>query len=311
VVPEGGGMSTAELLIPGMEPGVYRDMPMADYLALPHMSASGLEKLDRSPLQYRHALTEPEKRTDALDTGTALHMAVLEPLLFRAHYVVAEPCMAVLGSGNRKGERCGAGASYLHRVDGWLCGKHIGGKTAGLDDAIEILPADTYAAVTGMRDAIMEHPRARTLFQGKGEFETTIVFDDSVSGVRCKVRPDRLVARAGMNVDIKTTRDASVHAFTRQAENLGYFRKLALYRRALRAIGWPYTDTAVVAVESKAPHDLICYLLDEKSLDSADHEIDRLLALYVECMKSGEWPGYATEFQTLERPAWATRESED
>ena len=73
---------------PTLEPGLYRDVPMAEYLALPYMSASKLEVLNRSPLQYRHSLTAPQQTTDALARGTALHMAVLEPLLDIADAVV-------------------------------------------------------------------------------------------------------------------------------------------------------------------------------------------------------------------------------
>jgi hypothetical protein len=298
-------MSAAETLIPrAIEPGIYRDMPMSEYLALPLMSASKLEKLRRSPLQYRHALTAPQKKTDALDRGTALHMAILEPLLFDGYYTVAGECAVMTKTKDPK--PCGSSGKYLHAELGWLCGTHVKGCGPGLRTDIEIIGADTHDAVMGMRAAILAHPRARTLFEGKGEFESTLVWEED--GVLCKARPDRLIARAGMNVDVKTTTNAEEHAFARQAENMGYWRKLAWYRRGLRALGWPYSTSTLLAVESPAPHDLVPYLIDENDLNTADSEIDRLLRVLRQCETSGEWPGYTTEFATLQRPGWATRE---
>lgn len=292
-----------------LEPGIHRDVPMAEYLAQPYMSASGLGLLNRSPLQYRHALTEPQRVTPALERGTALHMAVLEPLLYEARYAVAGTCDVLLASGKRKGEPCGNGGLFLHADLGWLCGVHVKSVGEGLDTSREILSPEQGAAVAGMRDAVLAHPRARSLFEGRGEIEVTVVWDDPETGVRCKARPDRLVERAGMLVDVKTSRDASPQQFPRLAENLGYFRKVAFYRRGLREVGWPYQCAAVLAIEPDAPFDLAPYLInDEQALDSAVPEIDRLLRLYRTCSDTDTWPGYAdgaAGFLTLERPSWA------
>jgi exodeoxyribonuclease VIII len=293
-----------------LDVGIYRDLPMAEYLALPFMSASKLLPLRRSPLQYRHALQTPQGSTDALDRGTALHMAVLEPLLFEGHYTVAEACMQPLGKkSSRPGEPCGTRGLLLHRDLGWLCGVHVKGCGDGIDTSREILTADNYASVIGMRNAILAHDRARSLFEGKGEFEVTIVFDDPETGIRCKCRPDRYVARASMLVDIKSSFDAAPSDFPRLAENRGYFHKLAFYRRGLRAVEWPLTEIAVLAVEPDAPHDLAPYLIEDmKDLDAADADISRLLRVLRQCEDNDRWPGYAASedgFLMLRRPKWA------
>jgi PDDEXK-like uncharacterized protein DUF3799 len=282
------------------EIGIHADIPMAHYIALPLMSAGRLEKLRRSPLQYRHSLVEPPKPTPPMETGTALHLAVLEPHLFEAHYVVIGQCEGL----KKDRDRCGYNGSVYRNGHSW-CRTHDPLKGAPSTDDVEVIGAEDYTAVLGMRDAIIAHPRARTLFEGRGAFETTIIFRDDETGVLCKARPDRLIERAAMLVDVKTCRDGAPWAFPRAAENLGYFRKLAFYRRALRAIGWNYGSTAVVAVESAAPYDLACYLVDEASLDSADREVSRLLRQYVTCEETGIWSGYADDFTILQRPSWA------
>lgn len=287
-------------------PGIHTGLSMEDYLALPYMSASRLEILRRSPKQLQHALGEPPKSSPALERGTALHLAVLEPLTFDGHYVALGQC-----EGTKKdGDRCTYQGSY-YRDGQSFCKTHDPAKGEPMDPEIHVLAADELDRVHGMRDAILAHRRAASLFEGNGLFEATVIFDDPETGVRCKVRPDRLVERAGMLVDLKTTRDATHHFFAGDAERRGYFRKLALYRRALRTVGWPYGMAAVLAVESEAPHDLIPYLAQESDLDAADTELSRLLEVYRRCAAEDVWPGYTEEFRTLFRPSWGKDEDAD
>lgn len=288
--------------------GMYPDMPMDEYLALPFMSAGKLEKLRRSPLQYQHSLIAPRESTSALERGTALHLAILEPELFEEHYVVLGQCEGVTG----KKERCRYNASFL-RDGRHFCGTHDPLRSLPMDEGVEIISGLDYAKVLGMRDAVMNHERARSLFEGKGAFECTIVFDDPETGIRCKIRPDRLVERTRMYVAVKTARDASAWAFARDAEKRGYFRGLALYRRGLRAIGWPPQEIAVLAIEPEAPHDLNPFLTEPEDIDSADAEVTRLLLLYHTCTENDYWPGYASSesgFSILRRPEWAKKGQE-
>lgn len=294
--------------------GLHRGLSMADYLAIPAMSASRLEAIRRSPRWYRHQLTQPQKSTDALERGTALHLLVLEPALYESRFVIAEPCAVLLGkSSKRAGEPCGNPGLFQLRGIGWACGTHVKGYGSEIesDPNVQTISSEIDAQVRGMAAAIAEHPRARTLFEGRGDFEATIVFEDPETGVPCKIRPDRLVERAGMYVALKSTRDATEFAFPADAERRGYFRGMALYRRGLRAIGWPYSTTALLAVESEAPFDPVPYLVPEEDLDSADREVTRLLYRFKQCETDNHWPGHAQEFLSLRRPAWATNDGED
>lgn len=294
-----------------LTPGLHRGVPMAEYLALPYMSASRLEAMRRSPRWYRHAISQPTRSTDALERGTALHMLLLEPAQYGTQYVVAEPCVVELKSGSRKGEPCGNPGLFRLRNIGWACGTHVRGFGSEIEQGeAQTITREIDGAVRGMAAAVKEHPRARTLFEGKGDFEVTIVFDDPETGVRCKIRPDRLIERVGMYVALKTTRDATVFAFPNDAERRGYFRGLALYRRGLQAVGWPYLSTAVLAVESEPPFDPVPYLIEESDLDGADPEVTRLLNRYHDCEREDFWPGHASEFLTLRRPKWATTNEE-
>jgi hypothetical protein len=304
-------MSTATL---PLAPGLHRDVPIHEYLTLPYMSASRLHVFAKSPAHYRAALVEQRKESDALDRGTALHLAILEPALFETRYVVAEPCEQMLKTGKRAGQPCGSpGLFRLRNGLGWACGVHVKGSGSEIETGggVEVISVGNRTAVLGMADAIAAHPRARSLFEGAGEFEATVIFEDPETGVMIRTRPDRLVRRAGLNAELKSTRNAARWAFERDAESRGYWLKLALYRRGLRANGWPYQLTALLAVESELPYDPVPYLIDESDLDKADQEITRLLYRFKECERDNNWPGQASEFLTLRRPAYATRKNDD
>ena len=286
--------------------GWTRDLALADYLALPAMSASLIEYFRRSPEHYQHALRVPRSPTPALERGTALHLAILEPETFAGHYVTLGQC-----EGERKdGEHC-AYRSSAYRDGQSFCKSHDPAKGEPPEPGVEVLPEADYASVLGMRDAVLRHPRARSLFEGRGELEVTGVWEDPETGVLCKIRPDRLVERANLSVNLKSTRDASPWVFGSDAARRGYHRREAFYRRGLAALGIECTASALVTVESAPPYSVACYLIDEDHLQVADTEVRRLLDHFKYCEAEDYWPGYGDEFLTLRLPGWATRTEEE
>ena len=273
---------------PTIEPGLHHGVPMADYLALRAMSASGVETFRRSPMHFEWATRQPSTTSPALEKGTALHLALLEPEAFDLQ---VRP--GIDGDGRTKAVKDARAAL-----------------AAEFPDATILSPAD-YADVIGMRDAVLAHPRARSILEGSGASEVTGVWIDPETGVVCKMRPDRLVNRATLMPDVKTTRDASPAAFARQAANLGYFRKAQWYRRGAAALGLEMTASAFIAVENTAPYGVAVYLLREEDLADADAEITRLLNYFAMCATEDRWPGYGDEFQTLPMPGWARHSTEE
>lgn len=71
-----------------MKPGIYTadQLPNEEYHALDAISKSDLDKINRSPAHYKYAKENPTPPTPAMERGTAVHMAVLEPELFARSY---------------------------------------------------------------------------------------------------------------------------------------------------------------------------------------------------------------------------------
>lgn len=301
-------MSAAELLVPtGIEPGWYPGLSIEEYLAIPAMSASGLESFRRSPAHFRYDQTHPKEPTPAMREGTALHLALLEPDLFAGRYVSLGRCDAT----KKDGTPCTNPAVVIRQHpafggydDEQFCGVHDPQKGTPMRTGVHVLPAETLSRVEGMRQAILAHPEAGQFFRGRGASELTGVWCDEESGVLCKIRLDRDIGRAAIHADIKTTTTAEAQAFTRQCGRMGYVRRAAFYRRGMAALGKPAIGSVLIAAEFQPPHGVQAFCLDEGDIDGFQPEISRVLNQYAHCLETNDWPGYASGLRNLKLMPW-------
>ena len=288
--------------IPCPPPGVYENVPAAEYHAWDAASNSALNRLARSPMHARWELDNPPAPTPAKVRGDALHSAVLEPHLFDSRYVVAGTCTQGLASGARKGQPCGNPGQVL--VDGgeWRCGQHRAGVC--WDDGRRLLAPDLYGDCMAMRDAVWSHPDARALLEASTLREVSLVFDWPGTTIRCKARVDAPLFDRAACGDLKTTKDASEEGFLRSVEAYGYYRQDAFYRTGAEALGLPVTNFYFIAVEPERPNGVAVYDLDESYVADGREEIVSLLNLWERCARSHRWHGYAVGVRTLSRPSW-------
>jgi hypothetical protein len=128
---------------------------------------------------------------------------------------------------------------------------------------------------------------------------------DPATQAPCKARYDRL-RPDNIIVDLKTTRDASPHGFQRSIANFGYALQAAHYRRGMREVlqqdmaAWCF-----IAVEKEPPFLVACYVLDAESIDASDVKVGKALASYMECKRTGVWPGYSDLIEPISLPKWA------
>jgi hypothetical protein len=284
---------SAKKLKPDHEPrvGIFDGMPIEDYHSHEAISNSGLSHFLRSPAHYIAYRNEPPEPTDRMKFGTAAHFAILEPQLFYRRYV-KRPDGANIKTG--KGEAA---------KNRWATseGKAI---LAELSEggAKTVLSEDDFERVERMIEEIYSHPTAGPLFSG-GKTEQSAFWRDPDSGVLCRARPDYL--RSDLQVDLKTTEDASLSEFSRKVASLGYHRQAAFGMDGLReitgqgSIGW-----VLVAIETAAPFGIGVYVLDDASIGLGRNEYKGALTRIAECQRSGEWPGYSTDVQALGLPGW-------
>lgn len=173
-------------------PGIIRDLPFPDYLAIQALSPSGAGKLLRSPAHYRAYRDAPETDTPAFRLGRAVHALGLEGRgAYRERFAVAPDCDRRTKAGKETWEAFQVEAA---------------GRT--------VLTATEAAQVEAMGASMAAHRLIPVLLKG-GEAETSMFWDDPDTGAQCKGRPDFARFADATILDLKTTTDASPGAFAR------------------------------------------------------------------------------------------------
>lgn len=272
-----------------MKPGIYKGLSYAKYAEIDAVNHSYLEHFSRSP---RHALKSkqsPSEPTEAMVFGSACHCAILEPERFKELYCVAP------------------------KVDRrYKEGKNIWEKFVADNKDKEVLTAEQYDECLAMFEAANYLDEAKELLETKGLAEVVIVWTDQETGVACKARMDKLVSFRGTSVilDIKTTKSASYHGFSKACADNGYARQNAWYIDGCRTLSDVPRRFIFLALEKKTMEPAL-WELDAASVDQGRIENRAWLKQYVECTKTGEWPGYTKGISPLSIPKWAFRPVEE
>lgn len=294
------------------EPGVYPNVPMAEYMAWGAISNSGIGQLLRSPAHYRAYVAEPSVDTDALRFGRAVHKAVLEPDDFHAEFYQvpwADPAIYRNKDGSESANPANTKA-YKDAV----------AAAADAAPGLTGLTRDEWDAAWAMRKSALLHPRLAKVIQSTGQAELSIVWRDEATGVLCKSRLDwhTPTYAGGAILDLKTTPDASPWAFGGSANKFGYYRQGAMNLRGSRAVGLPAAHFVLAALEKEARvwtpdglvHGCVLYRLREEDIQTGTEQINMALALYAECKRTGHWPAYTTDVVDLTLPGWTGRDIE-
>ena len=251
----------------------------AEYRAQRGYSKSDLDMIHKSPALIEWVKKAPRDESEAGETGTALHSAVLEPEKFAIEYVKRP-------SFDRRTKDGKAGAEAF---DATMAGS---GKI--------IMDAADYDQVTTMRDSIMAHPVAAHLLGMPGVSEASIFFE--IDGLRCKARPDRLITDEPIILDVKTTDD--VEKFEASAEEYRYHVQAAWYREALRQLrGVEHRFIFVVVGKRKVfgQHPVRVFEMDPEWLAAGWLACSEDLA----AAKELEEFGPSLHIETIHRPRWA------
>jgi exodeoxyribonuclease VIII len=275
-------MSAAEKLTV-VSPGIYLRGEV-DYAAIEADNYSTIKHIARSPRQYLHVLENGTTDTTAKFRGTAGHVATLEPERFVREFAVFE--------GDRKAGKEWKAFEAEHA-----------GKT--------IIKQAEFETAMAIRDAVRGDPLAAKYLR-KGTVEPTLVWRDPETGLLCKGRPD-FITHDHVVVDLKTTRDVTPWSFARDVANFAYHVQATFYCDGYEAlVPMSRPRAVIIAVDSKAPHDVIVYTLDEEIMGAGRDAYRAMLSRLRECRRDGKWPGHANGIElALRLPAWATPDESD
>jgi exodeoxyribonuclease VIII len=220
---------------------------------------------------------EPSK---AMLLGTMAHLAVLEPQKLDT--------------------------AFVERPEGIDLRTKLGKEWKESVGTMPVLDQDEARAVRGIRDSIAANKAARELL---AETQSEVaMFAEHRTGLWIKGRVDALKVVDDMEcviVDVKTTSaGADYNTFSRQAASLNYHVSAAWYCHLCGLNGLPPARFYWIAVETSAPYAVAVYEIAPDALELGASLMSDALGLIAECEDAGVWPGYASEVQCLNLPAW-------
>lgn len=269
----------------------------APYHEIAAINWSILRNMRRSPKHFRHAEMSPSRAdSDTFRFGRLVHTLVLEPSRLEHEYVVWD-----LEAAERTAEIVPKTKGPAPKITAARRGK-IWETFEEQNSARTIIPREMLDTARAAADSVLE------VWTPDERRECAIEWVDTTTGLRCKGRVDSIGPDSV--TELKTSRDISLGAMSRQMHALDYHCQLAHYRAGIRALTGRSVSAHIVAVEAVAPHDVAVFAIDEEALIAAEVDVLRMLERVAECRASGRWPGRYTEPQTLALPGWL-RERDD
>lgn len=266
-----------------MNPGIYTadQLSNEEYHAADGISKSGLDLILRSPAHYR--FSEKREATRAMEIGTALHCAILEPERFAADYMLLREVTDRRAS------------AYKEACKVWSAERVLTGTEAD--------------RVAGMQESARSNQHLAGYLSAPGRYELSVFATDPETGVLVKCRFDKLL-EDGQAVDLKKTQD--IREFAKSVANYGYHMQAAFYMDVYEwATGCKLQGFVFAAVEELLPHASAPFVLDEEALDIGRMLYRKALNEYADCLSADEWPGIACEPQTIQLPSWYINQFEN
>ena len=249
------------------------------YHAMPGLSKSGIDHLQRSPAHYQAWKQTPQVETLAMKLGSLIHCAVLEPECFHERYYV--------GSNHDKRTTVGKANAAAEAKD---AGERI------------LISMDEDDMANNIMLAVVNHPIASQLLDG-GHAEVSVFAE--LDGVECRCRPDYLID--SLIIDVKSTDDAGP-GFINSVSKYNYHIQSSFYLDVCKAAGLDVDHFLFLAVEKKAPWCVALYELDEDSIVLGRWEYKQCLEVYKQCLETGVWPGYSEDIKTLRLPNYMLKD---
>lgn len=287
---------------------IVHGMDILEYHRSPALSNGGLADLAECPAMFYANRLDPA-RPDEVEKaghlhGNLAHCAFLEPEEFGKRYVVLPEDAPKKPTSAQWGAAKPSPAS----VEAMAWWKDFGERHAGH----RIITQEEARICQRQASNMLSIPavwggRSMSELWPQGMPEVSAFWKDPLTGVDCRCRPDMVIQineRQCILLDVKTYSSAERGEVQRQVARK-YFRQAAHYSIGYHlASGLEVVAFIFVFVENAWPYLAGSYMLSTEFMQEGMAQQRALIDLYAECLKTNKWPGYTSETQTLEMPAY-------
>jgi exodeoxyribonuclease VIII len=243
------------------------DMPAHNHADRDALSCSMLKPMLISPAHFQSSLLQPSTSSDAMDFGSLVHALVLQP-----HMVGREFAVYPGVSNGRSSEYKTFLAANPERL---------------------VVDEPTFAKGRRVADKVLNRKvlgRPFGDFVREGKPESSIYFQEPVTGVMLRIRPDLYHEEA--TFDLKTTRHATVHAFVRDGVALDYDLQAFMYSlgRSLFDGSESAKPFVFIAAETADPHSCHVVTAGGSFLTNGAKKFQEVMTSFKACTEVGYFP---------------------
>lgn len=252
-----------------------------EYRKVKAWSKSDLDLLHQSPALIEWSRNAPSDGSPAVDRGTDLHCALLEPFEFTARYVRMPEYDLRTSAGQANAE------SFRESMNG-------SGRI--------IHTAQEHDMVIAMRDSVLAHPTARAYLESQCRNEHSVFWNSD--GLKLKCRPDCLPDAelfGPLIVDVKKV--SSMEHIVRSIRDFRYYVQAPYYQDGVKEIYGELPRFVFVAVSEKRSigrHEVRVF---ELSTDWTDMGRSEYMA-DLDVVREMEEFGIGNDVEVMQMPKW-------
>lgn len=249
---------------------LINDITDAQYKALAGVNFSSFKNFLVSPYHFVYKNNHPEKETDDLVVGNAIHTAVLQPHLFDRKYAVAP-----------KVDR--------RKTEDKLIWNEFVASSAGKT----VLTDEQFNLVLACSSSVKDNRYFKGVFDPNDELYVECAGNCEFAGSVIKGRIDLFNKTKNIILDIKSCKDfPDFIQMRRYAENRLHYMQGFFYREIVNNnFQLPETPTVVfLYIHKKEPFTIGLSQFGPLYMDKAECELSRALCRFENCKVNNVWP---------------------
>jgi hypothetical protein len=253
------------------------DVSNDDYHAAPGISSTFL--IDCAEYSVAHAKAwkeNPQPASKAMQFGTLVHMAILEPDLLNQYYrVVPSTDMRT-----KEGKAC----VELARLEGVIA-----------------ITQETLDKTKAIRQSLLSTQTGRSLFDG-GYAEQSFFGTDPTTELLVKAKADYINPKYKLLLDIKKTSDGRLWNIKKSIYDYGYRIQAAFYPDVINLAMKQelVTDVIWVFIEESYPHGVRFIEVKKEWREIGAELYKNALQKYNQAIETGVFPGYEDQIISID-----------
>lgn len=222
-------------------------------------------KSQQAAWQYLYG---PKQETAAMNLGSAVHCAILEPEELHKRYTLKDWDGRTKEGRERAKEVEATGLLALSEAE--------------------------WEKVQGIYKNAMQNEVIKEIVSGDGCHREVKLETDRFKGII------DLYTDSGYLIDLKTTSDANPYGFSRSYLRMYYHVQMAIYRRLLAATGVEVKRCYVIVAETASPYNVDMYRVPDEWVAKGDEIVDAEVPLLHYAIRENNWmTGYNDTIKSL------------